>query len=388
MSRVIGVMMGTSADGIDVAVCRIDVDEHSNERVQLEHFRSEPIDAALRARILHLCTGDGTVRQVCQANFDIGHAIAAAIERTMAQHAVLVDSVLLVASHGQTIWHQLDDSGHDSSARTTSTLQIGDASCIATRLGLPVASDFRVADVAAGGNGAPLAPIFDDALLRPRSLDDGHRALLNVGGISNVAVVGHDRSVPPIAFDCGPGGCLIDRAAALLFGGDVTMDRDGAFARSGQVSEPLLQAMLTLPFFNAPPPKSTGRELFSEALFDEWWALARANRVERADFICTLTELTARAVVDSLVRFCAGAMPRQLFVAGGGAHNVFLMERLAALLRPLQCTVHSHDELFSGDAKEAALFALLGHRCWHRRPSTAAGAVLGKLQHPPARRRQ
>ena len=163
------------------------------------------------------------------------------------------------------------------------------------------------------------------------------------------------------------------------------MDRDGAFARSGRVCEPLLRdTMLALEYFRLPPPKSTGRELFSETLFDQWWQIARERHaLNREDFIATLTELTARAVVDSLVQFCAGAMPRQLFVAGGGAHNRFLMERLAALLQPLHCTVHSHDELFSGDAKEAALFALLGFRCWHRRPSTAAGAVLGKLQHPP-----
>jgi anhydro-N-acetylmuramic acid kinase len=388
MSLVVGVMMGTSADGIDVAVCRIESEADSvGERVHLECFRSEPLDAALRGRILHLCTGLGTVAQVCQANFDIGNAIAAAVHRTLELHRVPTDAVLLVASHGQTIWHQLD---RDSGGRTTSTLQIGEAACIAARLGLPVVSDFRVADVAAGGNGAPLAPIFDDALLRPRSLDEGHRALLNIGGISNVAVVGHERALPPVAFDCGPGGCLIDRAATLLFGGGVTMDRDGAFARAGRVCEPLLaETMLALDFFRVPPPKSTGRELFSEALFDEWWRIARERHaLTREDFICTLTELTARAVVDSLARFCADAAPRQLFVAGGGAHNRFLMERLAALLAPHRCSVHSHDELFSGDAKEAALFALLGYRCWHRRPSTTAGAVLGKLQHPPAARTQ
>lgn len=370
MSCFAGVMMGTSVDAIDVAICRIAGDEGGAPSLALLHFHSTPIGADLRERILRLCRDDGSsVRDVCRANRDIGAAIGEAVADAL---KVSGTSVICVGSHGQTVWHEVDAATH----QTHSTLQIGDASVIAARLGVPVASDFRVADVASGGNGAPFAPIFDDLLLRP-TRRGVVRALLNVGGIANVAVL--DQSSPVLAWDCGPGGCLIDRASRLV-DASLTMDRDGLIARSGRVFEPLLERLLALPFFALAPPKSTGRELFSEQLFVEQWRWAQERGCSARDFVATLTELTARGVADSLARFAA-APPTELFVAGGGARNVFLLERLAALLP--DCVVASHDVLFDGAAKEAALFALLAFNCWHRRASLPNGAVLGKLAFPP-----
>lgn len=360
-----GVMMGTSVDAIDVAFCRFE------PQLELVHFHSTPLDAQLRERILRLCRNEGSVRDVCEMNREIGEQIARACQAALESGKILASDVACIGSHGQTVWHEV------AGDRTSSTLQIGDGSVVAARLGVPVASDFRVADVAAGGNGAPFAPIFDAAFLRPAH---SVRALLNVGGISNVSVLSSAAEEPTLSCDCGPGCCLIDRAARLI-DPTATMDRDGEFARRGNVSDALLSEMLSLEFFSLPPPKSTGRELFSEAYFCKCWARAQTLQLSAYDFVATLTELSARAIADSLKRFCSETQPTELFVAGGGARNVFLMERLAALLPG--CQVQSHDVLFDGAAKEAALFALLAFNCFNRRPSLPNGAILGKLSFPP-----
>ncbi len=342
---VVGLMSGTSLDGIDAAVVRLD--GHGRDvRAETLAFVSEPYDDVLRDAI-RACTEVGTsdVRMVSQLHVRLGHRFADAAERAIAEAGVAAD---LVGSHGQTVQH-VPVAEDCAGVPTRSTLQIGCPAVLAVRLGLPVVSDFRAADVALGGQGAPLAPVLDAALF---SSDAEARVLLNLGGVANVTVLPAGRP-PSLAFDTGPANLVSDALALRLTGQPV--DRDGSLALNGLPDERLLARLLADPFFAAPPPKSTGREHFGAAYVERFVADG-PDRAE--DLLATSVALTARSIADAVQRFAPGAA--RVIASGGGVLNPALMRTLADALGPVPLETTAAYGV-DPDAKEAVLFALLAH---------------------------
>jgi anhydro-N-acetylmuramic acid kinase len=377
--RVMGLMSGTSADGIDVAVADIDgapVDAGgAGLRVRQVGFVAVAWPEERRRLIFDLFANQAPPAELCRANFTLGETFAQAVHSALAELGLPLATVDLIGSHGQTIWHDVAD------GRVTSTLQIGEPAVIAARTGVTTVADFRVADVAEGGQGAPLVSAFDWHLLRPAADAGGWRAVQNIGGIGNVTFLpplGLD--APPLAFDTGPGNALIDWSAGEATGGVWTFDQDGELASEGRVIERLLARWLEHPFYAAPPPKTTGRELFSVDLARQWQAEVFAAEGGPLELAATLTELTAASIADAYARFAPGPVA-EVVVGGGGARNPTLM---AAIDRQLQARLGysapltTHESLgIDSDAKEALAFALLAYLCWHGWPGnvpTCTGA--------------
>ena len=367
--RVVGLMSGTSLDGIDAALCDID-GFGSDATVRLVDFRTTPYDDRQRAAIHALFSGDAAA--LCQGNFLLGRWLAdAALALTGGR------PIDLVGSHGQTVWHQPP---HMNAAGVASTLQLGEPALIAARTGAVTVADFRVADMAVGGEGAPLVPFADWVLFRAPG---GVRALQNIGGIANVTRVSDDRDAI-IAFDNGPGNVMIDALMPMASGGLETIDRDGAWSARGRVQDDLLTELLADDYLQLPPPKSTGRERYG-APATLAWAARHADRAP-LDLVATAVAFTAHAIADSYRRFLRphGAVD-EVLVSGGGAHNVTLMATLARLLAPTpvrQFAAHGID----ADAKEAVAFALLAVQTIHADTSNlpsvtgaSRAAVLGKI---------
>lgn len=370
---VVGLMSGTSVDGIDAAV--VDVSHASDVlSVRLVAYRESPISDELRGRIHQLFNPETSrVDEVCEVNVLLGEAFAAAATSVLGDAGVVAD---LVASHGQTVWHEVSP-GH-----TRSTLQLAEPSVIAERLGVTTVADFRPRDIAAGGQGAPLASWGDALLFSDARLS---RAVQNIGGIGNVTWV------PPggqweamLAFDTGPGNALIDHAAWRLSGGMRRFDADGAMAAAGRVDDLLLSELLSDPYFLAQPPKSTGRELFGAQFVDPLIDRALASGLSANDVVATLTAFTAHSIADQYRRFLPGP-PDEVVVGGGGSRNPILMRLLSELLDPAQIRQHEDFGLPSL-GREAVYFALMGHEALHGRANTlptCTGAshavVMGKL---------
>jgi anhydro-N-acetylmuramic acid kinase len=370
---VVGLMSGTSVDGIDAAVAEIG---HVGDalHVQLLGYRESPIDEELRRRIHRLFDPrQAGADEICEVNVLLGEAFAAAAATALREAGVQAD---LIASHGQTVWHEVSP-GH-----TRSTLQLGEPSVIAERLGVTTVADFRPRDIAAGGQGAPLASWGDALLFGDPKLS---RAVQNIGGIGNVTWV------PPggqweamLAFDTGPGNALIDHAAWRLSGGMQRFDVDGAMAAAGHVDDSLLGDLLSDPYFVAQPPKSTGRELFGAQLVDPYIDRALAHGFSANDVVATLTAFTASSIADQYRRFLPGR-PDEVVVGGGGSRNPVLMQLLSELLDPAQLRLHEEFGLPSL-GREAVYFALMGFEALHGRANTVptcTGAshavVMGKL---------
>jgi anhydro-N-acetylmuramic acid kinase len=294
------------------------------------------------------------------------------------QHAGIAWSTIdLIASHGQTIWHHVVD------GVVTSTLQIGDPSVIAARTGITTVGNFRTADVAVGGQGAPLVSLYDWIFLRPAGpATAGWRAVQNIGGIGNVTFLPpHGNDSAPLAFDTGPGNVFIDWAAAVATAGQQTFDLDGRLAAAGRPAAVLLDEWLKLPYFAQKPPKSTGRELFDNSLVAQWWAVAQQEQLCAADFVATMTELTAASIADAYAHFAPASLA-EVIVAGGGARNPVLLERLRwhltdKLQQPIP--VYTHADLGIDDkAKEALAFALMGYLTVHGRPGNVPACTGAK----------
>jgi anhydro-N-acetylmuramic acid kinase len=355
--RVVGLMSGTSLDGIDAALVEIDGWGAETE-ARLIAFETTPFD---RERVHSLLSGD--TRAICEGNFWLGEKFAEAARRII-NEAGPAD---LIGSHGQTLWHQ------PPSAGGSSTLQMGEPALIAARTGLVTVGDFRVADVAEGGEGAPLVP-WTDWVLHKRA--GRVRALQNIGGIANVTAV-TEKLEEMIAFDNGPGNMMIDALAPLASQGADDIDRDGRWSQKGRVQEDLLARLLDDDYLKMPPPKSTGRERYGKATTLQW---ASANKDRSpVDLLGTLVAFTARAIADSY-RF----LPRvdEVLVSGGGAHNQTLMRALQTLLPNVSAFPQS-------DAKEAIAFAVLAVQTIHAVPANVVrvtGArrpiVLGKICYP------
>jgi anhydro-N-acetylmuramic acid kinase len=370
---VVGLMSGTSVDGIDTAV--VDVTQREDALVvQVLGYAESTIDEDVRQRIHALFDPERSrVDEVCELNVLIGEAFAQAAALALRDAGVHAD---LVASHGQTVWHQVA-AGH-----TRSTLQLGEPSVIAERLGVTTVADFRPRDIAAGGQGAPLASWGDALLFGDHRLS---RAVQNIGGIANVTWV------PPgaqweamLAFDTGPGNALIDHAVWRLTGGMQRFDTDGAMAAGGRVDDALLAELLGQPYFPLQPPKSTGRELFGAQFADRFIDRGRARGLTISDVLATLTAFTAHSIADQYRRFLPGR-PDEVVVGGGGSRNPVLMRLLSELLDPAQIRLHEDFGLPSL-GREAVYFALMGHEALHGRPNTVpscTGAthsvVMGKV---------
>jgi len=363
--RVVGLMSGTSLDGVDAALVEIE-GFGPDARAKLVAFETTPYSDVERAQIHALFAGDASA--LCQGNFRMGERFAQAAQALL-ERAGPAD---LIGSHGQTVWHQPPSMG----AGVPSTLQLGEPAVIAARTGLVTVGDFRVADVALGGEGAPLVPYADWVLHRRKG---SVRALQNIGGIANVAVIG-ERLEDVSAFDNGPGNVMIDALAPLASGGADHFDRDGRWSAQGRVQDDLLARLLDDDYLKLPPPKSTGRERYGRASTLSW-AQAHADRAP-ADLLRTLVAFTARAIADSYRRF-AGHVD-EVLVSGGGAHNRTLMSELASALAPT--AVAPLGDAQAVDAKEAVAFALLAVQAIHAAPGnlprvTGARrpAVLGKI---------
>lgn len=375
---IVGLMSGTSLDGVDAALVEVEGTTEAEVSARLVRALTLPYDEPRREAI-HAAIAAGTAEALCGLHADLGEWLAEAAIRVCAEAGVPLADVDAIGSHGQTVWHRPPAEG-----RRGATLQLGDAATIAERTGRPVVADFRTRDVAAGGQGAPLVPWADRLLF---SAPGRARALQNVGGIGNVTRVPPKGSGEPVfAFDTGPGNALIDAAVELATDRRLTYDRDGVLAARGEVDEALLAELLRHPYFAAEPPKSTGREEFGRPFVAR---LAEAVQPEGdrdwLDLVATLTELTARTIADAYRRWVLPRGVDEVVVTGGGARNPTLLGRIRALLDPLP-VVDGAALGIDSDAKEAVAFALMAWAHLHGIPAnvpSATGAagprVLGSL---------
>ena len=400
MSMIIaGVMSGTSADGINVALVRVASSDKARARGPSPHkqradftliaHEEYPFPAPIRRAILGMMNAElARVADLARLNFLLGELYAEAVASTARKHRVQLD---LVGCHGQTLYHQ-GEAGRFLGRKLAVTWQTGEGAVIAARLGVPVVSDFRPADMAAGGKGAPLVPFLDYLLYRDQRVS---RIAQNIGGIANLTAIPAGASLRQVtAFDTGPGNMVMDAVMEELF--NKNYDRDGKVAASGRVLNEVIARLLRARFFRQKPPRTAGREEFGREYVGRF--LEICHGAGKADVVATATALTARSIADAVRRF---VLPRfavqrtrqrrdyQMIVSGGGAKNPTLMAMLRDEIAPLGLGLHFSDEFgLPAEAKEAVAFALLAHETWHRRPSnvpSATGAkrtaILGKISY-------
>jgi anhydro-N-acetylmuramic acid kinase len=386
---VLGMMSGTSADGIDVALARISGAPPNLNAMLLGHT-SVKFPAALRKEILRVAEQHSiTAGALSQLNFRLGELFADAALAACRKFKIPLKKIALIGSHGQTIFHQgkpVDFLGRP----TASTLQIGEPAIIAARTGITTVGDFRPADITLDGQGAPLVPYVDYLLYRHRKFG---RVSLNLGGIANITVL--PRAAKPhqvFAFDTGPANMLIDALVSHFTRGRLRFDENAQLASQGRSVPALLDDLLRDPYLKVAPPKSTGREYYGNAYLKKLLALGRRYRAKPNDLIRAATIFTALSVVDALNRF---VIPKskihQLIVSGGGAHNPLILAQLAAALPDIE-VLPSGRLGVPEDAKEAFAFALLAYETFHQRPAnlpSATGArgpaILGKISYAPPR---
>jgi anhydro-N-acetylmuramic acid kinase len=408
MSMIVaGVMSGTSADGINVALVRFTADTgrarrpspHKNHQAHftLLAHAEYPIPAPVRRAILQMMNAElARVADMARLNFLLGELYAEAVAKTARKHRVKLD---LVGCHGQTLYHQ-GVAQRFLGKKLAVTWQTGESAVIAARLGVPVVSDFRPADMAAGGKGAPLVPFLDYFFYRDQQVTRITQNVIaqNIGGIANLTAIPAGASLPEvIAFDTGPGNMVIDAVMEELFG--KRYDRDGKVAASGRVLDGVVARLLRAPFFRQKPPRTAGREEFGREYVGRFLQICRG--ASKPDVVATATALTARSIADAVERFVlprfvvprpgAGRKQadRQMIISGGGAKNPTLMAVLRDAVTQLGIELHFSDEFgLPTEAKEAVAFALLAHETWHRRPSnvpSATGAkrtaILGKISY-------
>jgi anhydro-N-acetylmuramic acid kinase len=414
---VAGVMSGTSADGINVALVRIDLVRIDERRESGSREASSPAAGSrgrelalslpkgrpphfellghseyaypkkVRARVLAAMNASrATVADLARLNFLLGELYSDAVRATARRFRAKVE---LVGCHGQTLYHQGEPQlflGH----KVAATWQTGEAAIVAARVGVPVVSDFRPADMAAGGKGAPLVPFLDYLLFHDKRVG---RLVQNIGGIANMTVIPAAAAITDVAaFDTGPGNMVIDSVTEKLFG--KPFDRGGKIAASGKVLDKVLHGMLQREFFRRKPPKTAGREEFGREFVREF--LRSCGRSRKQDVVATATALTAKSIADAVRRFALNsnsarkASFREMILSGGGAKNSTLVAMLSVELASLGLQLRFSDEFgLPSVAKEAVAFAVLAHETWHRRASnipSATGArrpaVLGKISYP------
>ncbi|MCW5881602.1 MAG: anhydro-N-acetylmuramic acid kinase [Anaerolineae bacterium] len=355
---IIGLMSGTSADGIDVAV--VDVQGAPPDvGARLLRFVTVPWPDDLRAAIFAAFRPESSaVDRLTALDFALGERCALAARAAADAAGMPMTSIDLIASHGQTLWHAV---GADDPVK--STLQLGQPAVIAERSGVTVVADFRVRDVAAGGQGAPLVGYTDYLLLRHATLT---RAVQNIGGIANVtALQGGCAPEAVFAFDTGPGNMLIDDATLRATDGAQVFDRDGRLGAAGRPDDALIAELMRHPYFALPPPKTTGREQFGRQFGADVWERGRGRGLSPEDIVATVTKLTAVSIADAYTRY-VGAVD-EVVLCGGGADNPTLVRMIGAAL-PGARVLRSDDLGVPADAKEAIAFAVLAYETVHARP--------------------
>lgn len=374
----VGLMSGTSIDGIDAAIMTIEGFGEAT-KVELLEFETFAYSEEEKAAIRNLCSPvTASIDRICTMNVYLGRKFAEAVLGIMGRAGLSPKTVDFISSHGQTIYHMPE---------TGSTLQIGELAVIAEETGCLTIGDFRPSDMAVGGQGAPLVP-FTDALLF-RSKERG-RILLNIGGMSNITILPKDGGLEDVyGFDTGPGNVLIDEIVRLGSGGRQTFDAAGAIAMSGKVHEVLLERLVACdPFIMLPPPKSTGRELYTIEMAKTIWEEGCSLGLSFADIVATVTGYTVEAIRLNLERLVLPKTPiDEIIVSGGGAHNRALMGGLARA--GFYKVMKMEDLCFSSDAKEAIAFAVLGNEFLHGQPNhlpRVTGAkrstIMGKMVFP------
>ncbi len=370
-------MSGTSADGVDAAVVDID-----RGKIRLLTFEMFSYPAALRRQILSLCRPEtARLEDICHYNFVLGEVFADAVIKLCSKSGISQNSIDLVGSHGQTIYHNPRGKQYGRTM-IRSTLQIGEPSVIAQRTGITTVADFRPRDMAAGGEGAPLVPYADHILYGHKQLN---RAVQNIGGIANVTFLPGDcKQNDIIAFDTGPGNMIIDGVVRLMSEGKRHYDRSGKMAAQGMVDKTFLNEMLRHPFFRRHPPKSTGREEFGTPFAEQIYQRGAKKGLGDADIVAIVTAFTARSIAQSYRRFLP-VMPDEIILCGGGAHNETLVEMLRSELSEVKM-LSTDDFGISVDAKEAVSFAILAWATIKGLTNNVPGAtgaeqpvVLGKI---------
>jgi len=375
---VAGIMSGTSLDGIDVALVEIENNAGATP-FQLRGSYAEPYPAEVRQAILGVSNCATHTAGLARLHMLLGILYADALQRALAHNGLAPKQLALIGCHGQTIYHQGSAASY-LGYPVACTLQIGEPSALAERFGVPVVSDFRPRDMAAGGTGAPLVPYLDYLVFRHETIS---RIALNVGGIANLtAIPAGGGAEAVVAFDTGPGNMVMDSLVRRASNGAATFDAGGERARRGTPDWAFVEEELAQPYYASRPPKSAGREEYGDAFL----ARLTARQAPLEDLLATATLLTARSIASGIERFVMPAMPAsEMLVAGGGRHNTFLMELLSRALPGI--TIESTERFhLPVDFKEAIAFAILAHATWCGLPSNvpaATGArhlaVLGKV---------
>lgn len=381
---VAGVMSGTSADGINVALVRISPrpGKITAPKVKLLGHAEFPYPPKVRNAILAAMNATrASVADLSRLNFLLAELYADAVLNTQRQFRV---KAALIGCHGQTLYHQ-GEPAEFLGRKLAVTWQTGNGSIVAARVRVPVVSDFRPADMAAGGKGAPLVPFLDYLVYRDQRIG---RIVQNIGGIANLtAIPPASSSEKLVAFDTGPGNMVIDAVTQRLFG--KPYDRDGRIAASGLVLDAVIKEILRRPFFHRKPPKTAGREEFGREFVREF--IRRCGRAKKQDVVATATALTSQSIALAITKFVTKktAIYRDFVASGGGTQNSTLLAMLANDLKPLGLQLRSSDEFgIPSEAKEAVAFALLAYQTWNRKPSnvpSATGArrpaILGKVSY-------
>ena len=386
--RVVGMMSGTSVDGVDAALVEISGTD-SEPKVKLLAFENKPYPPQVREKIFSLFTpANATVDKVGYMNFLLGEIYAKSALSVIEKAGLKPEDIDAVGSHGQTIWHAPIPESPDG-IPVAYTVQIGEGSVIAERTGITTVSDFRVADMAAGGQGAPLVP-FSEYLLYRREKET--ILLQNIGGIGNMTVMPAGAKPRDIfAFDTGPGNMIIDAVISAMTHGEKTYDAGGEMAAKGRVCDALLELLKEEPYYSQPLPKTTGREHFGvqyTAKILDWW---KRNPIPAEDLIATVTDLTAYSIADAYERY---VLPKyqasEIIVGGGGSYNATLLGFMKKRFAPHGVAVCTQEDLgLSSDAKEAVAFALMADCCLRGKANTLPSvtgaqhpAVMGKVSQP------
>ena len=376
---IVGLISGTSADGIDAALIKVTGSGSATRLKQLAFGTYKYPEGFRELLLINSLPGSGSVDLLCELNVLVAHFFADAVKKVVRKAQIPLSSVDLIGSHGQTVHHR-PVAKRTFGTRVTSTLQIGDPSTIAQLTGIVTVGDFRTADMAAGGQGAPLVPYFDYLMFRSKKKN---RLLLNIGGIANVTALPKNCSIHDVmAFDTGPGNMIVDALMSRWYG--KKFDGAGRTALSGELLPGFLLRLVSHPYFAKKPPKSTGRELFGASFLPQMERLARTTK--REDLLATVTELTPFTVFDQYNRFIAAKMrPDEVLVSGGGAHNRAMMEALRDYFWPVPVR-RVESAGFSSDAKEAVCFAVLANETISEHPANipqVTGArkpvILGKI---------
>ena len=386
--HVVGMMSGTSGDGVDAALVEISGTD-SEPKVKLLAFENKPYPPQVREKIFSLFTpANATVDKVGYMNFLLGEIYAKSALSVIEKAGMKPEEIDVIGSHGQTIWHAPIPESPDG-IPVAYTVQIGEGSVIAERTGILTVSDFRVADMAAGGQGAPLVP-FSEYLLYRREKET--ILLQNIGGIGNMTVMpAGAKSRDVFAFDTGPGNMIIDAVISAVTGGEKTYDAGGETAAKGKVCNALLDILKEEPYYRQPLPKTTGREHFGVQYTEKilsWW---KENPIPVEDLLATVTDLTAYSIADAYERY---VLPKyrasEIIVGGGGSYNATLLRFMKERFAPHGVAVRTQEDLgLSSDAKEAVAFALMADCCMRGKANTLPSvtgaehpAVMGKISQP------